>query len=99
MYKKIAAMSVLAIIALILMVPTIAQAAGQGGRNQDPAPHNGYTYGTASNFVDADGDGVCDDCLGTGVGFVDADGDGVCDNIGIDGQPAKTSRSSRNGNQ
>jgi hypothetical protein len=41
------------------------------------------------NFVDADGDGVCDNnatCTGTGKGrrvnFVDADGDGVCDNIG-----------------
>jgi hypothetical protein len=80
MYKKIAAMSILAIIALILVVPTIAQAAGSGGRNQEPAPHNGDTYGTASNFVDADGDGVCDDCQGTDIGFVDADGDGVCDN-------------------
>ena len=45
------------------------------------------------NFVDADGDGACDNwssgnqrlrtpgCgLGQGAGFVDADGDGVCDN-------------------
>ena len=45
------------------------------------------------NFVDADGDGVCDNwgsgnqrlrtpgCgLGQGQGFIDADGDGVCDN-------------------
>ena len=45
------------------------------------------------NFVDADGDGVCDNwgsgnqrlrtpgCgLSQGAGFVDADGDGVCDN-------------------
>lgn len=32
-------------------------------------------------YVDADGDGVCDN-IGTGVGgnFVDADGDGICDN-------------------
>ena len=41
------------------------------------------------NFVDADGDGVCDN-LGTGRGqggqgqnFVDADGDGVCDRYGM----------------
>ena len=39
------------------------------------------------NFVDANGDGVCDN-YGTGTGcgrgqyFVDADGDGVCDNYG-----------------
>ena len=34
-------------------------------------------------FVDADGDGVCDN-RGDGAcaGFVDADGDGVCDNRG-----------------
>jgi hypothetical protein len=30
--------------------------------------------------VDADGDGICDNC--TGTNFVDADGDGVCDNTG-----------------
>ena len=36
-------------------------------------------------YVDADGDGVCDN-YGTGCGrgqyFVDADGDGICDNCG-----------------
>ena len=39
-------------------------------------------------FVDADGDGVCDNCAsGTcGQGFVDADGDGVCDNAGQNGR-------------
>jgi len=38
------------------------------------------------NFVDADGDGICDhyqsgQChgCGNGNGFVDADGDGICD--------------------
>lgn len=43
-------------------------------------------------FVDADGDGVCDNC-GQGMGnpnaprlnFVDADGDGICDNMGANG--------------
>lgn len=40
-------------------------------------------------FVDADGDGICDNCgarhghwAGCGGAFVDADGDGVCDNCG-----------------
>lgn len=43
------------------------------------------------NFVDADGDGICDNydsngngCgrrSGCGKGYVDADGDGVCDNL------------------
>ena len=37
--------------------------------------------GRGRNYVDANGDGVCDN-YGTGRGqyFVDADGDGVCDN-------------------
>lgn len=38
------------------------------------------------SYVDADGDGVCDHCLGgsggRGLGYVDADGDGICDNYG-----------------
>ena len=35
------------------------------------------------NFVDADGDGICDN-RGAGLDcwYVDADGDGVCDNYG-----------------
>ena len=42
--------------------------------------------GQGSRFVDADGNGICDNyaayCKGTGcgLGFVDADNDGVCDN-------------------
>lgn len=31
-----------------------------------------------TGFVDADDDGICDNC--TGTGFVDVDGDGICDN-------------------
>lgn len=43
----------------------------------------GYGNGRRRNFVDANGDGVCDN-YGTGRGqyFVDANGDGVCDNYG-----------------
>lgn len=43
----------------------------------------GHGNGHGRNFVDANGDGVCDN-YGTGCGqyFVDADGDGVCDNYG-----------------
>ena len=45
----------------------------------------GYDNGRGRNFVDANGDGVCDN-YGTGTGrgqyFVDANGDGVCDNYG-----------------
>ena len=45
----------------------------------------------ATAFVDADGDGICDNCgarhghwAGCGGGFVDADGDGVCDSFQSD---------------
>jgi hypothetical protein len=37
--------------------------------------------GENCNFVDEDGDGLCDLC-----GFIDADGDGECDKCGGDGQ-------------
>lgn len=37
--------------------------------------------GCGRNFVDADGDGICD-YAGCGRNFIDADGDGVCDNYG-----------------
>ena len=68
----------------------------QGGR-YGGAYRSGYGSGLLSNrtfearpgFVDADGDGVCDN-LGTGQGlganFVDENGDGVCDYLGA-GQP------------
>lgn len=40
--------------------------------------------GASCEFVDADGDGICDNYIsgksGRGRFYVDADGDGVCDN-------------------
>lgn len=44
--------------------------------------------GSCSNYVDADGDGLCDNCddshgacqTGSCSNYVDADGDGLCDN-------------------
>ncbi len=51
----------------------------------------GACVGTSTCYVDADGDGVCDNYAerggngygnGNGGGYVDADGDGVCDNYG-----------------
>ncbi|NNJ12738.1 hypothetical protein EKD04_020645 [Chloroflexales bacterium ZM16-3] len=49
-----------------------------------------------ANFVDADGDGVCDNA-GTGAGdnYVDTDGDGVCDNMGTGTGTGSQSRRSR----
>ena len=49
-------------------------------------------HGQGSRFVDADGNGICDNytayCKGTGygTGYVDADNDGVCDNYASGGQ-------------
>lgn len=47
-------------------------------------------WGGQSRYVDANGDGICDNCVGNGrcVGFVDANGDGICDNRGTNGQGA-----------
>lgn len=36
-------------------------------------------HGCGRNFVDADGDGVCDNINSTCI-YTDADGDGICDN-------------------
>ncbi len=45
--------------------------------------------GVSCSFVDADGNGICDNYgtygCGMGAGYVDADGDGVCDNYGTYG--------------
>ena len=69
---KKALFRVLATVIVLAAVVTTALAVGPGG---------------GRSFVDADGDGVCDNCvpgqgcgLGCGAGFVDADGDGICDN-------------------
>lgn len=48
------------------------------------------------NFVDADGDGVCDN-RGTGAGFVDTDGDGVCDKYGTCGHHGRAGNDSGTG--
>ena len=61
----------LSALALVLSIGTASVfAAGNG------TARGGY----AAGFIDADGDGVCDNRAGGGCGFVDADGDGVCDN-------------------
>jgi len=53
--------------------------------NLDPNTETICGYcGVSCSFVDADGDGICDNYAingcGMGVGYVDADGDGICDN-------------------
>ncbi len=39
-------------------------------------------FGACGGYADADGDGICDNCLGNGAncpGYADADGNGACD--------------------
>lgn len=72
------------VIALALAVSLCATAALASGRHHTAGTAN--ACGQGWNYVDADGDGVCDN-LGTGTcgqgrNYVDADGDGVCDNLG-----------------
>lgn len=78
---KKAVVGVLAVSMALSMGATSAFAAGTGNRR---------------NFVDTDGDGICDHYTtrqttsqevnfsqnGRGRNFVDADGDGICDNYG-----------------
>lgn len=40
-------------------------------------------WGGQSRYIDANGDGVCDNRT---VNWVDANGDGICDNRGTNGQ-------------
>ena len=63
---KKALLGILAAVAALSVVTTAAFAAGPGG---------------GRCFVDADGDGICDNA-GTRCVYADADGDGVCDICG-----------------
>ena len=82
MKMKKGLLGILAAALVLTMVTTGAMAAGGSW-------HHGARSGSASDschsgtcqYVDADGDGVCDNC-GTACRYVDADGDGVCDNCG-----------------
>ena len=70
---------------LISMSSTTVLAAGRGcGRNFVDNDGVCDYYNTSCQFVDNDGDGICDNCgsnnCGNGAGYVDADGDGICDN-------------------
>ena len=76
---------ILAAALLLSIGVTGALAAGPGwGRH---AGQNGScpAAGAACRYIDADGDGVCDNCgvdtCGSGANYVDADGDGVCDHF------------------
>ena len=75
--KKIISGIIISSIVIVASVSTVmASNHGYGRRNCSGL----YC---SSNYVDSDGDGVCDN-FGSGRGkyFVDSDGDGVCDNLG-----------------
>lgn len=71
-------------IALVLALGLCATAALAAGGH-----HGAGTWSRSWNYVDADGDGVCDNLTtgtcGHGQYYVDADGDGVCDHLGTGG--------------
>jgi hypothetical protein len=70
---------------LVCYGQTIPQGYSATTLGSDCNDSNPLAWQTGLFWVDADGDGVCDNA-GTGNGkqtnFVDADGDGVCDNAG-----------------
>ena len=71
-------------IALVLALGLCATAALAVGGHHGAG--TAETWSRGWNYVDADGDGVCDNlgtgCAGQGRYCVDADSDGVCDNLG-----------------
>ena len=83
MKMKKGLLGILAAALVLTVVTTGAMAAGGSwhhGAGTGSGASGSCRAGTCQ-YVDADGDGVCDNC-GTACRYVDADGDGVCDNRG-----------------
>ena len=82
MKKKI--ISAALTLALVLAVCITGAFAAHGGFGRG----SGTCLSGGQNFIDEDGDGVCDNWTGgsgrcgNGQCFIDEDGDGVCDNCG-----------------
>ncbi len=70
--KKLRGLVVLALVAAVLTAVGVFAAGNGAGRG---------SWGNHCRYVDADGDGVCDN-QGVYCQFVDANGDGICDNHG-----------------
>ena len=69
----------------ILIVALVALSAGVAAAQYGPGG------GNSAQYVDVNGDGVCDyncglGCDGSGMNFVDDDNNGVCDNFGTNGR-------------
>ncbi len=94
--KKISIAILGTALAAAVAIPAVAFGMGGVQAQANPLPGRvcaaiecanaqGACVGTGACYVDADGDGVCDNYAGrggNGAGYVDADGDGVCDNYG-----------------
>ncbi len=90
--KKIITLGLTAAILISASATTAFAASTWKGTNYANTAGNAVSdyFGRYSNFVDADGDGICDNTglyIGMGRGknggrFIDNDGDGVNDNIG-----------------
>ena len=83
MKKKI--ISAALTLALVLAVCITGAFAAHGGFGRG----SGTCLSSGQNFIDEDGDGLCDNWAGGGSGrcgngpcFIDQDGDGLCDNCG-----------------
>lgn len=83
MKKKI--ISAALTLALVLAVCITGAFAAHGGFGRG----SGTCLSSGQNFIDEDGDGLCDNWAGggsgrcgNGQGFIDEDGDGLCDNCG-----------------
>jgi hypothetical protein len=96
-------MAVLVIVA-VLVPAAFAQGPVNGDQNNGtgygPGRMNGNGAGQCDEFVDEDGDGICDlagtgQGQGTGPGYEDADGDGVCDHAGTGQQGQQGQRGQR----
>lgn len=80
-------MTGVAAMAVVLSLGSMTALAAEQVQVYD-ASNGGCAYcGASCEFVDADGDGICDNYASAGCGycgascqFVDADGDGICDN-------------------
>lgn len=74
----------LSVIIVGAALPVLAYAVGTQVEDGTDAALS-ITARSCLGYVDADGDGVCDNVgrgIGACLGYVDADGDGVCDNVG-----------------
>ena len=79
--KKILAIVILGLL-VVALVPAAIFASGNGYGNGQAQVGIAATTNIGNNYVDANGDGICDN-HGTNCGnHVDANGDGICDNHG-----------------